>query len=172
MQFRELIWTCQPHVYKTRPALAILQTVLNLYDTCVTHTASSQLDCWCGGAKAVRESPGLRRGKKQGDHHPRPQPGWPYFCWAPRWVPGCDCNTCSHIRIRGSCSWVASFCLMRVFVSNRCPLSYNWLNHFYNLKVSPSHMEKPWTFERSNVNCLPLERHSSSEGWCQTHSKH
>lgn len=45
----------------------------------------------------VRESPGLRRGEREGQHHPMPQTDWRYFYWAPRRGPGCNYNTHTHI---------------------------------------------------------------------------
>lgn len=45
----------------------------------------------------VRESPGLRRGEREGQHHPMPQTDWRYFDWAPHRGPGCNYNTHTHI---------------------------------------------------------------------------
>jgi len=42
------------------------------------------------------ESPGLRRGEREGQHHRMPQTDWRYFYWAPRRGPGCNYTTHTH----------------------------------------------------------------------------
>lgn len=115
------------HTYSKQPAVLLVPVCE--CNCCV---------CVCvGGAKPVRESPGLRRGKKQGQHHPMPQTDWRYFYWAPRWVPGCNCNTRTHTHaVQFLVPELFLFVSWESLCPTQCPLSYNWMNHFYNIEVT------------------------------------